>query len=439
MSTAGHEERVRSLLSDLPPGMDSELLHLLTCPACRKSAIERLQGRQDEEDLPSYEEMWSRLHSKVPWMIDEAARRKAETEVLLGDLLSRPRQLRAKVLLEAPHLTAPDLLEASKDAQLREPEKAVVLADLALYLAGRFLREEAVETAGTAQCARASILKGNAHRLLGNLALAEDALVRGAYFLSWPFESCDRGELCRILGLVRWEQGRLDEAVGMLRQAARTFAERCLPQEEAASLVLCGLLSLERSRADTAIRFLQNGTSRLDRAARPWLTVRAGLGLALALAEIGEEGRARSVLNETWRQYARVRDEREQVRICWLEGRVWARLGQRDEAEQLLAAARRNLIAEYSLAESVLCSLDLAVVLVESGRAVEMPRLLDELEETFVAEHSALDVTRRVWGQLIAEAEGGQEVPRGHAVTAAATLRRVFRVRGYSVERLPFA
>jgi hypothetical protein len=133
-----------------------------------------------------------------------------------------------------------------------------------------------------------------------------------------------------------------------------------------------------------------------------------------------------------------VRDEREQVRMCWLEGKILAKLGQRDEAEQLLAAARRNLMAEYSLAESVVCSLDLAVVLVDAERAAEVPRLIEEIEEIFLAELSALDITRRVWHQLVAETDGGQDLTGRHVAAAASTLRRVLRARGYRVESLPF-
>jgi len=146
-----------------------------------------------------------------------------------------------------------------------------------------------------------------------------------------------------------------------------------------------------------------------------------------------------TILSETWRQYAQVRDDREQVRICWLEGRIWTQLGQREEAEQLLIAARRNLIAELSLCESLLCSLDLAVLLIESGRAAEVPQLFAEIAETFMAAHAALDIARRVSAQLVAETECAQEVPRPHATAAAAMLRRVFRARGYRIESLPFA
>jgi len=440
LSSGGHDEEIRSLLSDLPPGKDSALLHLLTCPDCRDRAIERLAEVQEAgEDLPDYQEMWDRLQAKVPWMIEEVSRRKAETEAFLGDLMSRPRHLRAKALLEETQLGPQDLVEASQEAQLQDPERAVALAEVALQVAARCRCKEAAETVDTALSARALILQGNAYRLLGNLTLAEKALVRATYFLAWPLESCDRGEFCRSLGLVRWEQGRLDEAAGLLRQAARVFAESCQPQEQGASLVLCGLLGLEQNRADLAIGLLQRGRETLDPAARPWLTVRAGLGLALALAEIGETSRSRSVLKETWRQYAHVADEREQVRIYWLEGRIWAQLGQREEAEPLLTAARHNLLAECSFAESVLCSLDLAVLFAESGRGGEAPRLFAEIEETFVAEHAVLDVIRRLSGPLIAATASVPEVPCAGVLAVATPLRRMFRARGYRVESLPFA
>jgi len=386
--------------------------------------------------------MWRRLEEGLPRIVEEAGRRSVEAEVLLVELLSYPHCQQVKVLLEPRFQSLgllEHLLEESQEAQPRDLERSVALADLGGQLAARLLRHKGAEAECAMYSARASILSGNARRLEGKPADAEAAFGRAACFLAWRFESWDRAEFCRALGLLRWEQGRLDEAEALLQQAARSFAGQALPQEEGASSALLGLLHLEQGRPEVAIRFLERGRCGFEPGGRPWLTVRAGLSLALALAELGQADRACWVVQETWRHTANVRGERELVRLSWLEGRVWARAGRREEAEQLLTSVWLKFIAEYSLPEAALCSLDLAALLVEAGRETELPRLQHDLEETFSAEDAALEVIRQVSRHFAAATAGGKEVVHDCAAEAASTLRRAFRFRGYRVDPLPFA
>jgi hypothetical protein len=144
-------------------------------------------------------------------------------------------------------------------------------------------------------------------------------------------------------------------------------------------------------------------------------------------------------LEETLRHYRGVRDEREQIRVYWLEGKILGRIGGQEDAEHVLAAVRGKLIAERSLPEAVLCSLDLAALLVNAGRGAEAPALLDEIEASFPGEDKGLDVTRRVARVFLDQTSGGGPISRCELAQAASTVRRIFRLRGYSVERLPFA
>jgi hypothetical protein len=87
----------------------------------------------------------------------------------------------------------------------------------------------------------------------------------------------------------------------------------------------------------------------------------------------------------------------------------------------------------------VLCSLDLAVLLVEDGRGAEVPQLLCEIEETFAAESAALDAVQQVYALFVATTAGLRVIPREDVASWESSLRRVFRFRGFCVERLPFA
>jgi tetratricopeptide (TPR) repeat protein len=439
-SPALHEEEVRSLLSELPPGKDGALLHVLTCPFCRGWAIQRLGQEVGGEDFPEYEAIWGRLEERLPEMLFEAERRNLAAEGLLVELLGSPAAERSEALRN-PRFWSVDLLEllleASREAQGKDGERSEALALLGLQLTG-YLRADMDEIFSAMFFARASVLRANALRLRGELVAAEDALGRAAHFLLWPFESADRAVYGRALALLRWEQGHYDEAEALLRHAARSFREYLLTEEAGACWALLGLLLLEADRTAEAARCLQTGRALLDPAARPWLTVRTGLSLALATADLGQTERAHALWRETWSHYRQVQDESEQVRIGWLEGKILVRLGRRDDAEPILWAVRDRLFAAGRLPEAVLCSLDLAVVLLEGGREAELPQLLRAVEEAFPKETVGLDGLRRAYAAFLTSLQGVSTLPRPFVGIAEAALRRVFLSRGYRVESLPF-
>jgi tetratricopeptide (TPR) repeat protein len=439
MNPPPHEEEVRSLLSELPPGKDAALLHLLTCGVCREWALRRL--REDGEPGPSYEAVWDRLTDQLPQMIAEAQSRNLAAEALLAELLSLPSQEQSGALQD-PRFESPDLLEQlleeSQEAQPEDVERSAALAALAMQLTGQ-LRKRTDEILSAMSFTRATVLRANALRLRGRLVEAEDALGRAAHFLLWPFESSDRAVYCRALALLRWEQGNLEEAEALLRHAARGFREYLLPQEAGACWALLGLLLLEHNRTPEAVRCLQIGRATFIPEARPWLTLRSGLSLALTLADLGHYERAHALLKESWSCYGPVRDEDEKTRASWLEGKIWFRIGRLEEAEPILFAVRNHFLAARSLPEAALCSLDLAVLLLESGRAALLPQLLETLEQTFPHEPAGLAGLRRAYHVFLASLQGMQTLPRPVLGMAETALRRVLRFRGYRLERLPFA
>jgi tetratricopeptide (TPR) repeat protein len=374
-------------------------------------------------------------------MIVEARRRNLEAEALLAELLSFPCEEQSGALRD-PRFESSDLLErlleASQETQPEDGERSAALAALAAQLTGQ-LRKRMDEVLGAMFFTRATVLRANALRLRGRLVEAEDALGRAAHFLLWPFESSDRAVYCRALGLLRWEQGHLEEAEALLRHAARGFREYLLPQEAGACWALLGLLLLEHNRTPEAVHCLQTGRATFLPEARPWLTLRSGLGLALALADLGHYERAHALLKESWNFYGPVRDDDEKARASWLEGKVCFRIGRLEEAEPILFAVRDHFLAARSLPEAALCSLDLAVLLLESGRVALLPQLLETLEQTFTHEPAGLDGLRRAYHVFLANLQGVQALPKPVLGMAETALRRVLRFRGYRLERLPFA
>jgi tetratricopeptide (TPR) repeat protein len=443
MKTGGHDEALRELLADLPAGHELYLVHLANCTTCQ----ERLTSSLAEPERPSsrntsYTGLFTRLEEDTAQLIEKAGQRVDEAQALLAQLLSHPRDQQHKALRETrfqSRFLLEVLLDQSQTAVPRDPENAVSLAGLASHLAARLQRIAPDDEDLALLFVRAESLAGNAHRLGGRWAEAETALGRADHGLAFCWgQSCEEAAFWRALGLLRWEQGRLSRAEGHLRQSARLFGELELSQEQAASRILLGLLYLERDRPDRAVRLLQAGRAILDPGIRPWLAVRAGLSAAIGLADLHQVELACTALEESWRLYARVQDEREVVRISWLEGKLFARVGQHDQAEQLLDATRRNLRSECSFPEAAVCSLDLAVLLAQVGRSAELRRLVEDLEATFSAE-LGLDVVRRLAQKLGKTLGSSSEHPHNLYARSVATLRRSLRFRGYRVEGLPFA
>jgi tetratricopeptide (TPR) repeat protein len=285
--------------------------------------------------------------------------------------------------------------------------------------------------------ARAHCLAGNARRLIGSEVDAEIAFGNTAYFLARSPVSCDRAFYCRSLAVLRWEQGRIDEAVALLFHSAGIFEENGAVAEESTCLALAGLLYLEEGDAQRALAPLRTARLGMPAPCRPWLSIRSRLALALALADLGHLGRARWMRQEAWRLYSLLTSEDEQFHAHWLEGRICVRLGAWQEAFDLLDGVRARFTAAGLLPEAALATLDLALLLARSNRTPEIGALIESFAAAFGAV-DGLDIALRGLRSFPRDLETSRN-PAEIAAGIASYLRRTFRFRGFRVEPLPFA
>ena len=198
------------------------------------------------------------------------------------------------------------LLQQAAAAQPEDPARSLSLAVLANRLVPLCNDRELAPGDAIFAQARAGILAGTSHRLLGRWAEAEvcPSLAGGAliHFPQMLPEKLFR--LCQ-LGLLHWEQGKLDEAEPLLRQAARCAGEPRCATGKAPCGVLLGLLCLERGETERAMRLFQAGRVALATAPdhHPWLFLRAGLGFAVCLAESNDHALAGRVFAGTLPHY----------------------------------------------------------------------------------------------------------------------------------------
>jgi tetratricopeptide (TPR) repeat protein len=363
----------------------------------------------------------------------DAARRE-RARGLLSELLALPKEQRHFRVQEErfQDLDLFDLLlEAGHAALPFEGHRAADLLALATIL-GSLLSEGGARS-GKEGLARALCLLATAYRLRGDQAIADRTFVKAGRM---AVSGLERGLFARSLALLRWDQGRSEEAIALLRQAGERFAEAGDDQEQAVSQALLGLLLLEEMRTAQATLLLFQATQTLG-GERPWLAARAWLGLALGFAAGGEKKKARAARRKGTRLYGAIQDEMARLSLQWLEGQGALLAGDLRDARELLTTVRRKLIAEGSAPEATLATVDLSVLCLRMGWEEELSELIEETAEAF-RHDPAVDLIRSALSQLLAEEEAGKLAPQVWD-SLVPTLRLLFRIQGLPLRPIPFA
>ncbi|HEY3570291.1 MAG TPA: hypothetical protein VGP73_20340 [Thermoanaerobaculia bacterium] len=338
---------------------------------------------------------------------------------LLGERFRRPELL--ELLLELSHAALPF-----------DVSRAVELASLATEIGPRLPRTGGPED--TAGACRALCLAATARRMMGDYAIADAAFQQaGPLAGSVP----ERGWFCRALALLRWDQGRMEEALALLQQAEQRFAEMQDFPEVAVCRALLGLLHLDEERIARAASCLAQASQDLPEGPRPWLAAQTWLGLSICWAAGGRLGKARAARQRAWSYYAEVKDERALSWIQWMEGRGAHLLGESQEAEALLGEVRRTMLGRRHLPEATLATLDLALVWLDLGRGSEVGGLVEEIAATF-AGSPGLDLALSGLEQPGAHAVDGRLSPSAWRALGP-VLRLAFRLQGPPLQPVPFA
>lgn len=363
-------------------------------------------------------------------------RRKA-AEQLLTELLASPEEGRRERLQEERFqdpLLFELLVEAGHAALPWEPRQAGEILNLAtgliVLLEKRGILDAELE--GEGYC-RALCLAGTARRLLGDVQKAEAAFERaGSLAVAAP----GRGFFCRALALLRWDQGRSEEAAALLHHAQRRYAEGQAMGEVAVCLALLGLLHVEDGEVWRAAPFLLRASRDLDSESRPALAAQCWLGLAFCHAASGEPNEARSARRMAWSLYRKLREE-ELLTLYWLEGRGAALAGDAEDALHLLDSVRRALIGRRLLPEATLATMDLGLLRNEAGKGAEVSALLAELKAAFEGQ-PGFDLARGVLESIAGDAAAGR-LNHDMWTCLAQPLRMAFRSQGLGLRPVQFA
>ncbi len=325
------------------------------------------------------------------------------------------------------------LLEAGHEALPCDPRGAGEVLSLATGLVTLLDdRGDLDAEIGGEGYSRALCLTGTVRRLLGDVQKAEAAFERAGCL---PVSALGRGFFCRALAVLRWDQGRSEEAAALLHHAQRRYAEGQDLQEEASCLALLGMLHVDNGEPWRAAPLLREASQGLDVERQPWLAAQCCLGLAFCHASDGEPDRARSARRRAHSFYCKLQEE-EELLSRWLEGRGAALAGDAEEATELFDSVRRSLIGRRRLPEATFATIDLALLWSDTRKGAGVGELVEELKAVFFDQPGfkvAMGALETVAGDVAA-----CRLDREVWSCVSQPLRMAFRFQGVAFRPVPF-
>jgi tetratricopeptide (TPR) repeat protein len=305
----------------------------------------------------------------------ERLRRQKAAEVRA--LLDQRQDLRTWALCE---LLCQRSLEAARD----KADRAVELAELALWLAERISGDEA-------WCRRlqgfAWAHLGNARRVHGDLPGADRAFRKARKLWkrgSDPLNLLARTRVLELEAALRRDQGRLRDALMLLDRALRT---EDVGEDLRKHLLISKATVLEAlGNFGRAIEVLSEAALLVAKSGEARLLFTLRLHMAVNHGVLGHHAAVEAMLPKIRRLATARGDELDLLRVRWLEGRTAAVLGRRREAMEALSRVREGFAARELAYDAALASLELAVLYIEDGRAADVRLLARQMVWIFRAQ-----------------------------------------------------
>jgi transcriptional regulator with XRE-family HTH domain len=289
-------------------------------------------------------------------------------------LVQNGRSLRTWALCEK--LCAESARAAAADAG-----RALELADLALGVASQIPGPEGWRSRLQGY---AWAFIGNARRVASDLPGAEKAFAR-AWNLWKAASPGEEGPLAewRLLDLeasLRRAQRRLPEALDLLARALETS-----PGGEIEGRILLNKASTleQMGEHERAIEALTQASPYVDGRREPRLLFALRFILAVNLLYLGRHAEAGALLSEVRALALQLGNELDLIRALWLEGRVAAGLGRKEEAISTLERVRLDFGARGLAYDMALATLELAGLYLEENRTGKVKELVRQMASIF--------------------------------------------------------
>jgi tetratricopeptide (TPR) repeat protein len=342
--------RIEALAADLGSGMESFV---------RQAMSHFTAAGRAERERARAEALWESLRRRKP-----AERRR---------LVEEKPELRSWALCE---LICRESMEAGRD----NADRAVELAELALRIADMTSAEE---TWRSRLQGYAWAHVGNARRVRSDLPGAEEAFNRaGSHWRAGAASSASFLDEAVVLGLEASflrGQRRLTEALELLDRALAVdqgYLTKHLLLNKANTLLVLG-------DVEEAVATLRRVAPLVEAEGQPQLLLALRFNLAVNLWFLGRYAEVIGLLTDLRKLAVGVGNELDLVRLRWLEGRIAAGLGRRDEALMALSRVREEFVSREIAYDAALVSLELANLHLEEGRTAEVRNLARQMMWVF--------------------------------------------------------
>jgi tetratricopeptide (TPR) repeat protein len=294
--------------------------------------------------------------------------------------------------------------DASAAAAAHDAVLALELAELALFIAERVSGSELWRARVQG---RAWGFVGNARRV-GNDLLQADRAFETAWALWKAGVGADHGildasRLPDLQASLRRDQRRWGEALALLDQA---LAASPNGERSACILLKKGSTYVQQGDYAAALGAMEQAAPLADPVRDPRLVFGLRYNVAVALCHLGRYSEAAPRLAEARELAFKLRNDLDLVRIVWLDAKVSAGLGRRDEAIAALRQVQVDFVAHELPADAALAALELAVLLLEEPRTREVRELAVEMLPIFASlrfGEEALAALRLFWEAALQE------------------------------------
>lgn len=315
--------------------------------------------------------------------VEEERQRAAKVWNVLRQLT--PRERKTVVDVAGGHLgwaVCERLCAESEKAGADKAERAVEFAGLALRVAEQTSGPETSQLEGYAWA-----FVGNARRVQGNLPGADEAFLRSARL--WRAEQTadltplDGARLLDLEASLRQYQGRFEEAVALLKRA---IAQSRTGEARVHLLIKKGIGLLVAGAHEASIEALNEAARSFSDTSPLRLVFSVRFNIAVNLSLAGRHSEAGKLLPSVRKLAVDLGNELDLIRVLWLEGRVSAGLGRREEAMTALEQVRGEFTTRAIAYDAALVSLELSIHFLEEGRTREVKETAGQMLWIFRAQ-----------------------------------------------------
>jgi tetratricopeptide (TPR) repeat protein len=382
------DDLARFVAGTLPRPESRRLVrHLLRgCPTCAL-ALAR-QGGLHPGPVP--ENAYDGVVTSAAGKASQAAARRQEAMSILTSLLAGERSW-AK--LSAPEMATlrglprvKALLEAGRSLRHHDPQATLRFASLARYAADRLSFKEFGEKAVADLRALAWAELGNAYRICDDLIGASRAINRAVYWARRGSRSSFLlARIADLLASLLGAQRRCPDALELLYLVYQAHARDGRPHLAGRALFSAGNMAFWGGSPKMALLLLRGALDLLDQDRDPVLVSQVLLAMITFLVDLGRFRPARRLLWRCRHLYVEHGNDQDLLRLRWLEGRIYAGLGDFSRAEAAFQATREGFADHGQVYPAAIAGLDLATLWARQGRLREIHSLAQEMIATFRA------------------------------------------------------